>query len=108
MFQCFIHVWEIILKLYLLRIASDEPELKPIIPAGEIVITEFETIVHPVDSKTLLGPLSYISVYRFEIRNRENIPPFANLDRYKNMIALESLEGNHHVVKQRCIKKKLF
>ena len=56
MFQCLIHVWKIVLKLDLFGISGDQPKFQSVVPSREIVVAEFEAIVHPVDTKTLLHP----------------------------------------------------
>ena len=83
MFQCLVNIREVILKLYLLCVSGNQPELQTIVSPGEIIIAEFETIVDTVNAEPLLHPFGKIPVHWFEIRNGKYTNVLSRRSQYK-------------------------
>ena len=100
MFQGFIRIRLIIVELDLTGIARDQPGSQLVVTAREIEMSEFPTIVHPVEIVMLGRPCGKIAVHRPEIRYGEYIPSFFYVYLYIGLIAAEILQVYDHLIEQ--------
>lgn len=100
MFQGFVRIRLIIIKLELAGIARDQPGSQLIVPAREIEMGEFGAVVHPVEIIMLGRPCRKVAVHGSEIRDGEYIPSFFYVYLYIGLITPEIFQINDHIIEQ--------